>query len=235
MLERLRLTTCLCVIFLICTTCSSASVPAKIFFINLFDDVVDIRLGDQSEPVFQVNSVVPYSFSAMAETHNLGKHVLFFKSSIQTEWNSWSFTDYNGTCHIESGKIYCISITADGSIHYFTMSEDNKQGAKVCFFNASPFQVADMRIAADALEHQIASIQDLESNTLSNFYTVPPGNYLLFWQFPLQQERGEFFFYTKNKKNKPEPLVFLDTHYYVFLIYIENDAPKALFFDITPF
>ncbi len=234
MFKLLRLILCLCAVFSICTKCSLASAPAKIFFINLFNDVVDIRLGDESKPVFQAISINPYGFTAMAEVCEFGKHILYFKPAVQIEWNSWSFADHDSSCQIDPGKIYCIAIASDGSIHYFTMTEDNAQRAKVCFLNGSHIQVSDMRIAADSLENQAASIQDLEPNTLSNFHTVPAGNYLLFWQFPYQKDAGEFFFYTNNLNSEPEPLIFIDAHYYVFLIYTGNDAVKTLFFDITP-
>ncbi|MBN1797262.1 MAG: hypothetical protein JW822_01705 [Spirochaetales bacterium] len=214
--------------------CSSPATPAKIFFINLFNDVVDIRLGDETKPIFLAESINPYGFTALTEVREFGKHILFFKPAVQSEWNSWFTADNDSTCNIEAGKTYCITITIDGSIHFFTMTEDNEQGAKICFLNGSQIQISDLRIAVDSLENKACSIQDLESDTLSNFYTVAAGNYLLFWQFTFQKETDEFFFYTHNMNNQPEPLLFTDAHYYLFCIYTENDAVKALFFDITP-
>jgi hypothetical protein len=216
------------------TGCSAEQSPAKIFFINLFYDVVDIRLGRQNQPVYEASAVYPFSYTPLAQTSRFGKYLLYFKPSAQDEWNSWSFNEQDTFCEVEPGRIYCIVITADGTLNYFSMTEKSGQGARVCFFNASHVPVAEMRISQHTLENRVASIQDLGSNMLSNFTAVPQGTYMLFWQFPFQKQKEEFLFYSRDQKSLPEGLSLLGDHYYVFCIYTENDAIKALFFDITP-
>ncbi|MEJ2664506.1 MAG: hypothetical protein P8107_10765 [Spirochaetia bacterium] len=221
-------------ILLFFSNCTMEQKPAKIFFVNLFYDVIDIRLGDETDPVYTAKAVKPFSYAPVGKTVRFGRYQLYFKSSNDNRWNSWNFSGDDNYSEIKPGKIYCIAITTDGAINYFSMNEETGEGAKVCFFNASPIRVSDMRVVLDSAQNLVADIQDLDSNMLSNFYTIPPGRYLLFWQFPFQKSVDEYLFYTQKGTNVPKAFAFRQEHYYVFLICTESDTTKALFFDISP-
>jgi hypothetical protein len=213
--------------------CATEKIPAKLFFINIFHDIVDVRLGPEDHPVYRALAVRPASYSPLSPTSLFGGYPLYFKPTTSERWNTWSFNDQDSICNVEPAMIYCIVIAGDGTLNFYTMREKPGPGARICFLNASHVRVARMWISGRTFENRAAGAENMDSNTLSNFITVPQGAYMLFWQFPFQEDTEEYLYFSRNQRNIPEQLPLQNGHYYIFCIYTENDAVNPLFFDVT--
>ena len=227
----------LILIFLTLTTALffSQERVAKIFFVNLFNEKVDIRLGESDYPVFTMNGLDPFSSTYILNTDKIGKHKLYFKKSVENDYYYWSDDgETPNYCNIESGRSYCIFITTNGQINYFFLKDDLKSGAKVCFINGADSQLSKMQISKDWEKNIAAYTENINTNAITNFVTFLPGIYSLYWQFPNQKEINKYFYLTKDSGNSKLVYAFRDNNYYIFLAYSKARTDYAKLLIITP-
>lgn len=206
---------------------------AKIFIVNLYSEPVDIRLGGSDNPIVSKKSLKSFGATRLTYTKKYGDYTLYFKLSSSDEWYQWA--DDNGeiwSCPVRADKNYCILIGTDGYLNYFTLTEDNKKGPKVCFLNGSDKRVKRMELSKSWNYGVQAYCVDFNPNDISNFVTFSKGSYSMFWQFPFQIL--EDYYYANKDLTGKEIFNFVDGEYDLFLIYTKDDAEYGTLYEITP-
>ncbi len=209
--------------------------PAKIFIVNLYEEPVDIRLGESGDPVVYKYNLKSYGATRMTYTTKYGDYTLYFKLSSSDEWYKWA--DENGdvwSCPVKADKNYCILIGNDGYLNYYTLTEDNKKGPKVCFLNGSDKRVKRMEISKNWKSNVQAYCVDFNPNDISNFVTFSKGSYSMFWQFPFQVADDDYYYNPNDDRTGKEIFKFVDGEYDLFLIYTKGDAEYGVLYEITP-
>jgi hypothetical protein len=237
--SRGRLIAVIAVAVLLVFACSPAWAqvgrPSKIFYVNLFPDMVDVRLGDSDNYVFEGVGLESNKVTYYVETTDFGDYVLYFKLSSEDEWIQW--TDEEGylyECPVNPGELHTIIIGPDGSVDYYSLKADRRRGAKICFINGSDAPVSKMEVGVEFDDNDVAYIEDFNPLEVSNFVTASPGYYSLFWQFPSQEVYEEYYFYPDESGDGYELFDFEEGKYYVFLVYTESRNDYAVLYDITP-
>lgn len=226
----------LIIIFLIITTviAFSEEKSANIFFINLFNKKLDIRLGESENPVFTGNNIDPFSSTSMVKVYSTGRYKLYFKKSEDADFNIWLDDGVNpGYYNIESGKSYCISINPNGRINYFLIEDDPKNGAKVCFINGTDSQLTKMQISKEWDKNIAVYTENINKNSVSNFVSFLPGIYALYWQQQDQKGINEYLYAKKNSGNSKLIYVFRENNYYIYLIYTDNKVNHTKLINIS--
>jgi hypothetical protein len=209
--------------------------PSKIFYVNLYREMVDVRLGDSENYVFEGSGLEPNSVTYYVETTDFGDYVLYFKLSSENRWIEW--TDDSGyfyECPVNPGELHTIIIGPDGSVDYYSLEADRLSGAKICFINGSDAQLAKMEVGEEFDDNNVAYIEDFNPMEVSNFVTATPGYYSLFWQFPSQEVMDDYYFYPDESGEDYEIFYFEESRYYVFLVYTVSRDDYAVLYDITP-
>uniref|UniRef100_A0A7C4UCB3 Uncharacterized protein n=1 Tax=candidate division WOR-3 bacterium TaxID=2052148 RepID=A0A7C4UCB3_UNCW3 len=209
--------------------------PAKVFIVNLFNESVDVRLGESDNPVVHKYNLKPYSSTKLARTEKYGDYILYFKLSDSLNWYRWADEDGNVLyCSVKKDKNYCILIGNDGGINYYSLSEDNEKGPKIAFLNGSDKRVKRMEISKKWKDNVQAYCVDFDPNDLSNLVSFKKGNYSMFWQFPSQVKEDDYYYYPNEERTGPEVFKFVDGEYDLFLIYSIGDSEYGILYEITP-
>jgi hypothetical protein len=209
--------------------------PAKIFYVNLFPGLVDVRLGDSDNYVFEGEGLEPNSVTYYVETTDFGDYVLYFKLSSEDEWIEWTDDEgYLYDCPVNPGELHTIIIGPDGAVDYYSLTADRNRGAKISFINGSDTHLAKMEVGVEFGDDDVAYIDDFYPMEISNFVTASSGVYSLFWQFPSQQVNEEYFYYPNDSGDDYELFDFEEGRYYVFLVYTVSRDDYAVLYDITP-
>jgi hypothetical protein len=219
---------------LLCLAIFSGYSQAKIFFVNLYDDWVDARLGDDYNYVFLMEGLGPSDATYMLETWDYGVYTLWFKLNYEREWWYWwdEYTEDPIDCWVDPGYSYCILMDPDGYPEFFTLTEGSGRGAQVCFLNGTPEDLTRMEIG-EWWGDPVAYCDRLEWYTITNFVNIPEGWYSLYWQYPFQRRSGEYYFYPDNSGGE-EIFYFARGDYALFLAYEEYGEPYVNLFYITP-
>ncbi|MEW5814120.1 MAG: hypothetical protein AB1798_01825 [Spirochaetota bacterium] len=224
----------LLMLFFFSTIVTAQEAKAKIFTVNLYQSDVDVSLEDWEERVFYINEVPPFTASYLLETTKMGMFKLFFKLSEEESW--YTLPDEWGNpldCPVNPGFIYCIIIGSDGSALYFELTYTADNNPKVCFLNGSDTALSGMEVGVDWGKDTVAYVENFDVMNVSNFVSVKPGNYSLFWQFPNQLRTGEHYFFPDDSGNAPKIFNFEEGRYYLFLAYTESRKDYAILYDIT--
>ncbi len=220
---------------LLCLVIFSGYSQAKIFLVNMYDDWVDVRLGEDYNYVFLMEGLGPYDATYMLETWDYGVYTLWFKLEYEREWTYWwdDRTERAIDCYVDPGYSYCIFIDPDGYPEFFTLTEDYGRGANVSFINGTTETLSAMEIGewwGDA----VAYSDQLNYYTVTNFVSIQEGWYSLYWQYPYQKRSDEYFFYPDSSGRGDEIFYFGRGDYAVFVAYEEYGEPYANLFYITP-
>lgn len=219
------------VLFAICAV-TLWSQSAKIFFVNLFSEPVDIRLGEENNPVFYMNDVDTFTSSTLLTTTAYGSYKLYFKKSTGSKYYYW--IDDNEEVMwlpVESGEIYCIVIGTDGVPNYFGLTGGSSRGPKVCFFNGTYYSLERMEVGDEWNEGTVAYTNNLGPDTITNFVTVSPGDYGIFWMF----DGDDMYYYYPDSSGEVQYYSFDNGEYYLFLAGINsNGDPGAILYNISP-
>jgi hypothetical protein len=224
----------LLLVSILCTGSLLAFTP-KIFYVNLYDKAVDVRLGTTNNYVFIMNGLGPNKATYMVNASSTGSYGLYFKVSTKDEWTLW--TDENDkaySCDVENNKDNCIVTGTDGHVEFFTLEEaDNDAGAKVCFFNGTESKLPRMEVGS-VWGTPKAYIDDLSPNAVSTFVTITPGDYSIFWQFPEQKKKDKYYFNTGSDNKTAEKYTFENGDYFLFLTYSDGRTDYGTLYTITP-
>lgn len=224
----------ICIVFSI-NTLFADSFASKIFYVNLFNKNADVRLGNAENYIFKSTNLEPYSSTYMVENTTFGEFNLYFKLSIEDSWYIWSDdTETPYICNVEDDKNYCIVINAKGSVEFYSLNEPSNNKPKICFLNGSDGTMARMEVAEDWKTGTVAYTSDLERHTVTNFVSMKPGIYSLFWQYVNQVYDERYYFYPKEDGETPELFTFEDNEYSVFIAYSIDGVNYAYIFNITP-
>ena len=86
----------------------------------LFNESVDIQVGEDDDKVFFIDELEPFTSSILLATKNYGSHKLYFKGTAEDDWYFWSDDgETPNYCNVKSGNAYCIVIGVDGTIIYY--------------------------------------------------------------------------------------------------------------------
>jgi len=208
--------------------------PSKVFYVNLYSEKVDVRLGDSENYVFNAVGLDPNNVTYYSKTYDFGEYVLYFKLTSEDEWQEW--TDEEGyliQCPVKSDEIHSIIIGPEGAVDYYSLTADRQNGAKVCFINGADAKLSKMEIGVEFDDNDIAYIDDFDPLGISNFVTIEPGTYSLFWQFLNQKINDDYYFYPGDIGTEYELFDFEDGGYYVFLAYTFSREDFAILYEIT--
>ena len=181
---------------LLCLVIFSGYSQAKIFLVNLYDEWVDVQLGEDYNYVFLMEGLGPNDATYMIETWDYGTYTLWFKLEYEREWSYW-WDEYTKTaydCYVDPGYSYAIVIDPDGYPEFYTLTEDYGRGANVCFLNGTPETLTKMEIG-EWWGNPMAYADRLNYYTITNFVSVDDGWYSLYWQYPFQRRSDEYYFY----------------------------------------
>ncbi|MCG8570569.1 MAG: hypothetical protein MJB14_10555 [Spirochaetes bacterium] len=208
---------------------------AKIFYVNLYSVPVDIRLGDEDNYIFYRDALESYDSTYLLEVEDFGDYMLYFKTSGEKEWYYWG--DDNSQpyyCEVRSGKTHCIVVGVDGRLAYYFLEEPRGKGPKICFLNGTDSELSTMEVGKEFGDYDVAYVEDLSQDTVTNFVVFKEGRYSLYWEFPWQKNRNKYFFYPDETGMEPERILFENNRYYLFLAYSADQDDYAFYIDITP-
>lgn len=205
---------------------------AKIFYVNLANERMDVRLGEEYDHVFKMPGIEPFKSTYMHEIYREGNYKLYYKPTWQNEWLVWGDVEPN-SCSIQYRGIYSIVIDRDGNPDFHVITEVPTILPKVCVLNGSRSDVSRIEIGEEWAKRIELTFTDVHSGHLGNFTDMYPGYYSIYWQFPSQKDVNEHYFYSDSSGDKPEVFVFKDFNYYLLLIYTVGRKDYAMLFNIT--
>lgn len=206
---------------------------AKIFFINLYGAPFDVRLGENSKPVFTMSNLPSNTSSQLLQTTDLEENFLYYKPSSQTDWKRWrDVENIPYACPVEGGKIHAIIAKPDGTMRYYMLEDDSGYNPKVTMLNGTVENISMMKIGKNWEFDIVAFIDDLTPFEMTNFKAIPQGNYGLFW-LPQGVRKSGYYFLPKDSSNEVTMSSFDPGKYYLFLVFSENSIIHAELFDIT--
>lgn len=210
---------------------------AKVFFVNLYQKNVDFILGESDFAVFDIDNLEPFSVSSLAGSNEYGSYKLHFKDTGTGDYFFWADKDGDPIyCDILPGKIHCFIYRADGSVDYYTLDDPTEPGAYLAFCNGSKRQLARMEVGKEYNTHTEAFVNDLDSGSMTNFASIIPGEYAMFWSVSGQEENS-FYYYPDSSGEAARMWSLEDGGYYLFLTYDgkgENGMPLSFLYNITP-
>ena len=207
---------------------------AKIFFVNLYNESADMRLGEEKAPVFYMNGLDSYTVTRMNVTQKIGTYKLYFKTSSGDKWYFWGDESGNAyDCSIKDGDVICVLFGYEGSVHYYVLKEPKGPGAFVCLINGTDETLPKMSVSKYWEDESIASMKNIGSNAVSNFGLIKPDNYGLFWQFEDQLE-SEGYYYYPDDNNDILMFDFENARYYLFMTYVVDGTKYSVRYDISP-
>jgi hypothetical protein len=197
--------------------------PAYIFFVNLYYDWVDLRVGEQRDYVFMMDGLEPFSATYMLEVWDTGSYDIYYKMDWESDrdWYYWDWID------IDEGYIYCIIMDQDGYIEWYWMEDPYyyEYGAYVCFLNGGPYGVYYMEVAEWGFQDgTVAWCEDLDAYMVTNFVAVDEGEYMLYWQYPEDKRSGDYWYYADDSGRSEEIFYFWDSEYYLFMVWEDYDG-----------
>lgn len=206
---------------------------AKIFFVNLYPEPFDVRLGESMKPVFTMNNLPPHESSHLLNTTDLEENFLYFKASSQREWNIWK-NDENIPyyCQVQGGKIHAIVAQQDGSMNYYILDDDAGFKPKISMLNGSYKDMNIMKIGEDWEFSSVAYVDDLGPYEMTNFTSIPSGEYGLFW-LPQGTRESGYYFLPQTGTGKSKKVPFEPGKYYIYFIFSDNNILHAGLYDIT--
>jgi len=207
---------------------------AKVFFVNLYNQKVDVRLGEEDDYVFTMAGLDSFSPTYMLETRDFGEYDLWYRLTGDEEWYIWADKDSNPImCPVQAGQAHCIIADSDGYMSYYTITEEKGSGARVCFFNGSPSTMARMEVGSEWGEAD-AFTSNLESYAITNYVSVVSGNYNIYWQLPDQVDNDYYYFYPDESGENAHTFNFKPGNYYLFLAYQKDKGDYSVLYNITP-
>jgi len=220
---------------------SSNSKEAKIFYVNLFTDDVDVRLGEEDNYIFISNNIGSFTATYMLKTKEFGNYKLYFKKSSDDKYFYWSDNNKKPILNkVEAGKNYCILIDSDGIPHFWELTEKNDNGTNICFLNGTDSILTRMAIGSEWSDKEDPSdvlvtwIDNLDKDMISSFANVEGGDYSCFWQFPNQKKKNIWYYYPDDSGENPEVFNFENGKYYIFFAFTEGRKDYAKLVEITP-
>ena len=217
-------------LFPVLYTASLHAFTPKIFYVNLYNKAVDVRLGSESNYIFIMNGLGPKKATYMVNANPTGSYNLYFKVSTKNEWIQWADASDNAfSCDVVADKDYCIVTGTDGNAMFYTLEEPDETGAKVCFFNGTDANISRMEIG-EYWGTPKAFIDDLSPNAVSSFVVINPGSYSLFWKYCEQKKKTVL----ADDGKSSEVYSFESGTYYLFLTYLENSVDYGILYIITP-
>jgi hypothetical protein len=221
-------------VFLLFSVILMFPAKAKIFFVNLYSENVDVQLGEDNDFVIQELDKEPYTATDMLVTDRMGSYKLYFKTSAEKKWYFWADDKKRArTCVINDGDVLCILFGYEGTINYYIMKEPKGTGAKICLLNGTDETLPKMAVAKTWEGDSDVFVENIDSNVISNFDLLKQGNYGLFWQFEEQVADERYFFYPDDNGDV-EMINFKNGNYYLFMAYKEDDKKYAVWYNITP-
>ncbi len=206
---------------------------AQMFIINLCSITIDIKLGENNS-VFYAQEINPFESSDNIQIKDFGDYHLYFKSSSSEEWHLWLNKEGHPLKYeIKQNMNYCIIIGLNGSMNFYVIEDDLKDGAKACFLNGANLNIPRMEISKKWNENVAAFIEDINENQISNYITIDSGEYSFFWQLPDQKDNSEYFYFPDSTGNH-QKFNFVKGNYYLFLTLVIDDSSYAILYNITP-
>ena len=206
---------------------------AKIFFVNLYDEPFDVRLGETSRPVFTMTNLPSHETSHLLNTTDLEDNFLYYKPSSETEWIRWKNEEnipYH--CSVEGGKIHAIIAQQNGEISYYILDDDVGFNPKITLLNGTEKKLKVMKIGESWEFNSVAFIDDFGPHEMTNFKAIPTGNYGLFWLLQDARQSG-YYFLTREGTGNVKQVPFEAGRYYIYFIFSENNIFHAGLYDIT--
>jgi hypothetical protein len=209
------------------------SATAKVFYVNLFNEKVDVRLGEE-KGVFQKSGLDPFTATRLSIIKKTGSFKLYFKLSDDKKWSFWGDEKTNEPimCDVNDQEVVCILCGYDGKMDFFTLDEPEGSGAYVCFLNGNDEALTKMSIGK-AWGDDIVYTENLDKNALTHFVLLKQGSYGMFWQFQDQAKKGNHFFYPDDNGDI-DMVAFKNGKYYIFMAYLNDGEKYANCFEITP-
>jgi hypothetical protein len=208
---------------------------AKIFCVNLYNGNVDFRLGEEKDPVFFMNGLEAFTATSMYVTDQYGTFTFWFKESTDKSFAFWAKDGKTAEkCEIKAGNNYCFIIGVDGTIKLYYLTEEKTSNPKVCFLNGANSSITRMEVSKGWKKNVAAFTDNLGQNAITNFVSVNPDKYSMYWQFPEHVKTDEYYYYPDKSGKKPEILSFNKSAYFIFLAYTLNREDYAVIWDITP-
>ncbi len=211
---------------------------SSVFFVNLYQEPVDVRLGEEDDFVFLANGIETITSTYMVNTTKIGTYSLYFKQSRDNQYFFWAAEDEVTPidCVVKPGKTHCILIGTNGVPEFFTCDIGSGVGPKAALLNGTDSTLTRIEIAKAWGKQVGLFATDLSKDTITHFVNLPQGEYGLFWQFPWQKEDGDkYYFYPDDSGNNIETFLFRNDQFYLFIAcYIEGDTDYGILFNITP-
>ena len=206
---------------------------AKVFFINLYDQPFDVRLGESTKPVFTMTNLPPRETSHLLNTTELEENFLYYKPSSEDTWMRWK-NDQNipYSCSVEGGKIHAIVARQNGEMSYFTLEDDVGFSPKITMLNGSEKTLDHMKIGKNWEFDSVAYIDDFGPYEMTNFKSIPSGDYGLFW-LPLGSRSSGYYYLPEGNTGNIKQLSFETGKYYIYFIFSEENILHAGLYDIT--
>jgi hypothetical protein len=207
---------------------------SRVFFVNLYNEPVDVRLGDEDDYIFLMEDLNPNVTTYLVESKLPGEYQLWYKLPSDEEWFYWSDPEgYPYTCLVENDKAYCISMDVNGWINFTTLDIESRGGSKVCFFNGTGSKLSSMQVGRNWGNADQEAL-DLEPYAMTNFLAVTPGKKSLYWQFPDQVASSRYYYYPDTTGKAAEIFDFKIDNYYLFLAFTDESIDKMILYNITP-
>lgn len=204
---------------------------ARLFVVNLYNEALDIRLGEEESSVFTAR-VQPMGTSLYLKSEREGEFALFYKQTNLNQWSVWRDQENESfLCPLELRKSHCVYISPEGRINYFIMDIKAGNGAYAAFLNASSRSISELKIGMLWEKEFAIHVTDLKKEAISGFSSIIPGNYGLFWQQKEQKSAGEYSFHP-GPDNNLELFPFNTGFYYLFILLETDGELKPLLFNI---
>ena len=160
---------------------TSAVAPARVMVVNLFDQAVDVQLGDQA--VFSVAALAPGQPSALYELAATEGQKLYFKKSQETVWRYYQDAAAQPqSLRLASGSVTVIRFGTAGTVDVIDLPLPSVGGvdqatASYCFFLNGSAVALDGFGLVDASLNRVAEVKAIPAQAFTGLVAVTAGAY----------------------------------------------------------
>jgi hypothetical protein len=176
--KKLLLTVQICFIIAAVTACTFHSEKSSLVAVNFFNQPVDLRIGEEPQPVFFVKALLPREVSPLARTGANGDFPVSYKISGSTVWQRMPKELGSALCTISPEAIVLIAVDSRGVVRLTELNDDARPGGRICFVNAANMTVKSVSVVKNDDEPAgVFWARDIKSFSASGFFSVLPGEY----------------------------------------------------------
>jgi hypothetical protein len=161
-------------------SCLPGDGRAYVFAANFYSAPVSLRVGVEPLSVYAVDDLPPGGVSGLAAAGGGGEYPVLCRPSGRDGWQRLPGEFESSLCRLAPGSVTAVVVDRRGFIRAYTLGDDPRPGARLCFLNAADANLANAAVAVPGRSSfPVFRSGGLAANAATRFRSVLPGDYRL--------------------------------------------------------